>query len=90
MSELELLGEPEYIRLRSFYFMSISEDYQPISRVTCIFDNGAKSPNISSRDCHHERQGMVEFDPARPITKIKFSVYAQYKMPSIGFFDGEG
>ena len=33
---------------------------------------------------------MAEFvDPARAITKIKFSVYAQYKMPSIGFFDGD-
>ena len=25
--DLDMLGEPEFIRLRSFYFMSINEDY---------------------------------------------------------------
>lgn len=33
---------------------------------------------------------MVDLDPSRPIRSIKFSVYAQHKIPSIGFFDEEG
>ena len=33
---------------------------------------------------------MVEFDAKRPIRSIKFSIYAQNKIPSIGFFDEEG
>ena len=33
---------------------------------------------------------MVEFDPSRPIRSIRFSVYAQFKIPSMGFFDEEG
>ena len=44
---LDVLGDTDSIRLRSLFFMSINEDYQPISRVTCIYDNGHKSPNIS-------------------------------------------
>ena len=50
-ADLDRLGEPEYINLRSFYFMSAAdEDYQPLCRVTCIFENGTKSPNIQSVD----------------------------------------
>ena len=73
--DLEILGEPEFVRLRSMYFMSSQEEYQPISRVTCIFENGVKSPNIQSLNAQNEKQALVELDPQRPIRKIKFAVY---------------
>ena len=38
----------------------------------------------------HEQQGQVNFDPERPVCSIKASVYAQYKIPAIGFFDKDG
>ena len=86
-ADLDYLGQPEYLRLRSLFFMSINEDYQPVSRVTCIYENGAKSPNIQSRDSRHEQQAYVTFDPNRPIRSIRASVYPQHKIPAIGFFD---
>ena len=55
--------------------------------MTCIYDNGAKSPNIQGHDCKPVKQDRVDFDPKRPVCKIKFAVYTQYKMPAIGFYD---
>ena len=48
-SDLDLLGSSDQVFLKSLYFMSSTEEYQPISRVTCIFENGIKSPNIFTK-----------------------------------------
>lgn len=91
-ADLDDLGGADSIRLRAFYFMSVDEDYQPVSRVTCIYQNGAKSPNIHATKIkvRHERQGQVTFDTDRPVRSIRASVYAQHKIPAIGFFDKDG
>ena len=52
---LDILGDPDSLRLRSLFFMSVNEDFQPLSRVTCIYENGHKSPNISCASANHEQ-----------------------------------
>ena len=68
---LDVLGEPDQIRLRSLYFMSLNVEYQPIGRVTCIYDNGNKSPNIACLGTRHEYEGRVDFPPHRRVSSIK-------------------
>lgn len=70
--------------------MSLGVEYQPIGRVTCIYDNGNKSPNIQSKGSKLEYEGRVEFPPQKPIRSIKMCHYVERKLPAIGFFDEEG
>ena len=87
---LDALGDADSIRLRSLYFMSLGVEYQPIGRVTCIYDNGNKSPNLACRGTRHEYEGRVDFPPNKVVRSVKMSHYAQSKLPAIGFFDEQG